>query len=39
VEFLMSIGITGICLEADGLRDNVELISRVEHRLQGDGED
>ncbi len=38
VEFLLRIGITGICLGSDGLRDNVELISHVEHDLQGDDE-
>jgi len=38
VEFLLRIGITGICLDIDGLRDNVELISHVEQDLQGDGD-
>ncbi|UCC92842.1 MAG: hypothetical protein JSW25_09295, partial [Thermoplasmata archaeon] len=38
VEFLLRIGINGICLEAEGLRENVELISRVEQNLQGDVE-
>jgi pyruvate,water dikinase len=36
VEFLMRIGINGICLEPEGLRENVELISKVEHDLQGE---
>ncbi|MCJ2540589.1 MAG: hypothetical protein LN414_04900, partial [Candidatus Thermoplasmatota archaeon] len=36
VEFLLRIGISGICLNADGLRENVELISKVEQDLHGD---
>lgn len=38
VEFLLRIGISGICLGVDGLRENVALISRVEHDLQGEGD-
>ena len=36
LEFLMRIGITGLCLGLDGLRENVALISKVEERLQGE---
>jgi pyruvate,water dikinase len=36
VEFLLHIGINGICLDAEGLRDNVALISRVEQELLDD---
>jgi len=36
VEFLLRIGITGICLGPEGLRENVALISKVEERLQGE---
>ncbi len=38
VEFLLRIGISGICLGVDGLRENVALISEVEHDLSGEGE-
>ena len=36
VEFLLRIGISGICLGPEGLRENVALISKVEERLQGE---
>ncbi len=36
LEFLMRIGITGVCLGLEGLRENVALISKVEERLQGE---
>jgi pyruvate,water dikinase len=36
LEFLMRIGITGVCLGLEGLRENVTLISKVEERLQGE---
>jgi pyruvate,water dikinase len=37
VEFLLRIGINGICLGTEGLRENVALISEVEHDLAGEG--
>jgi pyruvate,water dikinase len=37
VEFLLRIGINGICLSAEGLRENVAMISSVEQDLQGEG--
>jgi pyruvate,water dikinase len=37
VEFLLRIGIGGICLGIEGLRENVALISQVEHDLQEQG--
>jgi pyruvate,water dikinase len=36
VEFLLRIGISGICLGPEGLRENVALISKVEEHLQGE---
>ncbi len=36
LEFLLRIGISGLCLGPSGLRENVALISKVEDRLQGE---
>jgi pyruvate,water dikinase len=36
VEFLLTIGISGICLSHDGLRENVALISKIERSLQSE---